>query len=37
MTHDYNTYKEILHQPRVWLKTLDYVRAHKQEIKEFIQ
>ena len=35
MTHDYNTYKEILQQPRVWLKTLDYVRAHKQEIKEF--
>ena len=35
MTHDYNTYKEILQQPKVWLKTLNYVRAHKDEIKAF--
>lgn len=35
MTHDYNTYKEILQQPRMWLKTLDYVRAHQKEIAEF--
>ena len=35
MTHDYNTYKEIFQQPKVWLKTLNYVRAHKDEIKAF--
>ena len=35
MTHDYNTYKEILQQPKMWLKTLDYVRARKREIREF--
>ena len=37
MTHDYNTYKEILQQPKVWLKTLDYVLARKQEIKAFTE
>ena len=37
MTHDYNTYREILQQPRVWLKTLDYVRTRKQEIKGFTE
>ena len=35
MTHDYNTYKEIVQQPQVWLKTLNYVRANKHEIMEF--
>ena len=35
MTHDYNTYKEIRQQPKVWRKALDYVRAHKHEIKAF--
>ena len=35
MTHDYNTYKEIFQQPKVWLKTLNYVRAHKDGIKAF--
>ena len=35
MTHDYNTYKEIFQQPRVWLKTLDYIRANKDEIRAF--
>ena len=37
MTQNYNTYKEILQQPRVWIKTLDYVRAHKQEIQAFTE
>ena len=37
MTHDYNTYKEILQQPKVWLKTLDYVRAHQHQIKAFTE
>jgi len=36
MPYDYNTYREIRQQPKVWLKTLDYVRAHKSEIQEFI-
>ena len=35
MTHDYNTYKEIFQQPKVWLKTLDYIRANKDEIQAF--
>ena len=35
MNYNYNTYKEILQQPKVWLKTLDSIRAHKQEIKDF--
>ena len=35
MTHDYNTYKEIFQQPRVWLKTLEYIRANKDEIRAF--
>ena len=35
MTHNYNTYKEILQQPKMWLKTLDYVRAHQHQIKAF--
>lgn len=37
MTQNYNTYKEILQQPKVWIKTLDYVRAHKQEIQAFVE
>lgn len=37
MTQNYNTYKEILQQPKVWIKTLDYVRAHKQEIQAFTE
>lgn len=37
MTHDYNTYKEILQQPKVWLKTLDYIRANKNEIQAFTE
>ncbi len=36
MPYDYNTYREIRQQPKVWLKTLDYVRAHKSEIQQFI-
>ena len=36
MTHDYNTYKEIFQQPKVWLKTLDYVRANKERIQAFV-
>ncbi|MBP5719631.1 MAG: SIS domain-containing protein [Bacteroidales bacterium] len=35
MTHDYNTYREIRQQPAVWRKALEYVRAHKHEIKAF--
>ena len=35
MTYNYNTYKEIRQQPKVWLKTLDYILANKQEIKAF--
>ena len=35
MNYIYNTYKEILQQPKVWLKALDSIRAHKQEIKAF--
>ena len=35
MTQNYNTYKEIRQQPKVWLKTLEYVRAHRHEIKAF--
>ena len=35
MTHDYNTYKEIFQQPKVWLKALDYIRANKDEIQAF--
>ena len=37
MTHSYNTYKEIIQQPRMWLKTLDYVRAHKRVIGDFTE
>ena len=37
MTQDYNTYKEILQQPRMWLETLEYVRARKQEIQAFTE
>ena len=37
MTHDYNTYKEIFQQPRVWLKTLEYIRANKDEIRAFTE
>lgn len=37
MTQNYNTYKEILQQPKMWLKTLDYVRTHQLEIKAFTE
>jgi len=37
MTQDYNTYKEILQQPKMWLKTLEMVRARKQEIQAFTE
>ncbi len=35
MDYNYNTYKEIRQQPKVWLKTLESIRARKQEIKAF--
>ena len=35
MNYSYNTYREIRQQPAVWLKTLDSILAHKQEIKAF--
>ena len=35
MTYDYNTYREIRQQPGVWLKAMDTVCSHKQEIKAF--
>ena len=35
MNYNYNTYKEIRQQPKVWLKALDYIISHKEEIKAF--
>ena len=35
MDYNYNTYREIRQQPKVWLKTLDSIRSRKQEIKAF--
>ena len=35
MNYNYNTYKEIRQQPKVWLKALEYISSHKQEIKSF--
>jgi len=35
MKYNFNTYREIRQQPAVWLKTLDYIRAHKHQIKAF--
>ena len=36
MNYNCNTYREIRQQPGVWLKALDFVCAHKQEIKTFL-
>lgn len=35
MPYNYNTYREIRQQPKVWLKTLDYIRSNKAQIKDF--
>ena len=35
MTQNYNTYREIKQQPRVWRQTLDMMRARKGEIHAF--